>query len=89
MPGRIGLPEQRPVGVAVEEHAAQAQRVAHGVEIVGRLGRRVGGIARAELVGALADGDVLLDQALLQAGAVDRTGAAGSASVDVDQVAAT
>lgn len=84
----VGLTEERPVGIAVEEDLAEAERPPQQVEVFGPFGRGVAGVARAELVGALADRDRFLDQAGLQSRAVDRVGAAGAAHVIEDEVAA-
>ncbi len=85
---RVGLAEQGPVGVAVEEDLAEAERPADDVEVLGGFAARVAGVARAELVGALADRDRFLDQALLQRRAVDHVGTAAAALVEDDEVAA-
>ena len=85
---RVGLAEERPVGVAVEEDLAEAEGAADLVHVVGGFARGVAGEARAELVGALADRDRFLDQPRLQGRAVDRVGEAGAAHVVEDEVAA-
>ena len=88
MADRVGLAEERAVGVAVEEDLAEAEGAADGIEVVGGFARGVAGVARAELVGAFADRDRFLDQAALQRRAVDDVGEPGPPLVEEDEVAA-
>ena len=85
---RIGLTEQGAVGVPVEGDAWETKRGADGVQVRSGFGAGVGGVVRPELLGALADRDVFLDDPLLQRRAVDRTRRAGAALVEEDEVAA-
>jgi hypothetical protein len=85
---RVRLAEQGPVGVAVEEEASQPQGPPHLIEVGGRFGGRVAGVAGAKAIRAFADRDRFLDQAALQGRAVDGARATGAALVEEDQIAA-
>ena len=88
MPERVRLRQEGAVGVAVHQHAIEAQGGADVVDVVRRGGRAVGVEARTELVGTRGHPDRVVGQAPLQLGTVDRLGRAGSPGLDQQQLPA-